>query len=133
MTEIKKPSNNQFIEAKPESKELVELIIEGLQKRKAQDIAILDVSELTTLTDYFVVCSGNSDTQIKAIADSVEEELLEKAGEKAWKKEGLQARSWIILDFINTVVHVMSKDKREFYNIENMWNDAKVTYIENES
>lgn len=133
MTDIKKPVNNQFIEAKPASKELVELIIEGLQKRKAQDIVIMDVSELTTLTDYFVVCSGNSDTQIKAIADSVEEELLEKAGEKAWKKEGLQARSWIILDFINTVVHVMSKEKREFYNIENMWNDAKVTYIENES
>ncbi|MFV1883518.1 MAG: ribosome silencing factor [Balneola sp.] len=133
MTDIKKPANNQFIEAKPGSNELVELIIEGLRKRKAQDIVILDVSELTTLTDYFVVCSGNSDTQIKAIADSVEEELLEKAGEKAWKKEGLQARSWIILDFINTVVHVMSREKREFYNIEQMWNDAKVTYIENES
>lgn len=133
MTDIKKPANNQFIEAKPGSNELVELIIEGLRKRKAQDIVILDVSELTTLTDYFVVCSGNSDTQIKAIADSVEEELLEKAGEKAWKKEGLQARSWIILDFINTVVHVMSREKREFYNIEQMWNDAKITYIENES
>lgn len=133
MTDIKKPANNQFIDAKPESKKLVELIVEGLRKRKAQNIVILDVSELTTLTDYFVVCSGNSDTQIKAIADSVEEELLEEAGEKAWKKEGLQARSWIILDFINTVVHVMSKEKREFYNIEHMWNDAKVTYIENES
>lgn len=133
MTDIKKPANNQFIEAKPGSNELVELIIEGLRKRKAQDIVILDVSELTTLTDYFVVCSGNSDTQIKAIADSVEEELLEKADEKAWKKEGLQARSWIILDFINTVVHVMSREKREFYNIEQMWNDAKITYIENES
>ena len=133
MASIKKPSNNQFIEAKPDSKTLVEIIIEGLKKKKAQDIVILDVSDLTTLTDYFVVANGNSDTQIKAIADSVEEELLEKAGEKAWKKEGLQAKSWIILDFINTVVHVLSKEKRAFYEIERMWNDAKVTYIDNES
>lgn len=133
MATIKKPTNNQFVETKPSSKNLVEMIIEGLKKKKAIDIVVLDVSELTTLTDYFVICSGNSDTQIKAIADSVEDELLEKAGEKAWKKEGLQARSWIILDFINTVVHVMSKDKREFYDIERMWNDAKVTHIENEA
>ncbi|RNC83734.1 MAG: ribosome silencing factor [Balneola sp.] len=132
MTDINQPGNNQFIDANPDSKNLVEIIIEGLRKRKAQDIVVLDVSELTTLTDYFVICSGNSDTQIKAIADSVEEELLEQTGEKAWKKEGLQARSWIILDFINTVVHIMSKEKREFYSIERMWNDAKITYIENE-
>lgn len=132
MAKIKKPTNNQFIDTKPDSKNLVEMIVEGLKKKKAQDIVILDVSELTTLTDYFVICSGNSDTQIKAIADSVEDELLELAGEKAWKKEGLQARSWIILDFINTVVHVMSREKREFYDIERMWNDAKVTHIENE-
>ncbi len=132
MTDIKQPGNDQFIDANPDSKNLVEIIIEGLQKRKAQDIVVLDVSELTTLTDYFVICSGNSDTQIKAIADSVEEELLETTKEKAWKKEGLQARSWIILDYINTVVHIMSKEKREFYNIERMWNDAKITYIPNE-
>lgn len=131
MTDIKKPANDQF-EAKPDSKTLVEHIVEGLQKRKAKDITILDVSDLTTLTDYFVIASGTSETQIKAIADSVEDEVREETGEKAWKKEGLQARSWIILDFINTVVHVMSQEKRDFYNLERMWNDAKVTYIENE-
>lgn len=131
MTEIKKPANDQF-EAKPDSKTLVEHVIEGLKKRKAKDITILDVSDLTTLTDYFVICSGTSETQIKAIADSVEDEVREQTGEKAWKKEGLEARSWIILDFINAVVHVMSQEKRDFYNIERMWNDAKVTYIENE-
>lgn len=131
MTEIKKPANDQF-EAKPDSQTLVGHIVEGLQQRKAKDITILDVSDLTTLTDYFVIASGTSETQIKAIADSVEDEVREQTGEKAWKKEGLQARSWIILDFINTVVHVMSQDKRDFYNLERMWNDAKVTYIENE-
>lgn len=131
MTEIKKPANDQF-EAQPDSKTLVEHIIEGARKRKAKDITLLDVSDLTTLTDFFVICSGNSETQIKAIADSIEDEVREQTGEKAWKKEGLQARSWIILDFINIVVHVMSQEKRDFYEIERMWNDAKVTYIENE-
>lgn len=129
MTKIKNPSKDQFENAKPDSKTLVEHIVEGMKKIKALNIVVLDVSDLTTLTDYFVICSGNSDTQVKAIADSIEEELLEKTREKAWKKEGLQARSWIILDYINTVVHVMSKEKREFYDIERMWNDAKVTHI----
>ena len=133
MTAIKEPSKNQFINSEPNSRTLVEHIIEGMQKIKAQDIVVMDVSKLTTLTDYFVVCSGTSDTQIKAIADSVEEEVQKQTGEKAWKKEGLQARSWIILDFINTVVHIMSTEKREFYNIERMWNDAEITYIENEA
>lgn len=131
MVDIKKPANDQF-NAKPDSKSLVEVVIEGMKKKKTQDITVMDVSDLTTLTDFFVICSGTSDTQIKAIADSIEEEVLKVAGEKAWKKEGLQARSWIILDFINIVVHVMSKEKREFYSIEQIWNDARISYIENE-
>lgn len=131
MEEIKEPANDQF-KASPDSKTLVDLVIEGMKSKKATDITVLDVSDLTTLTDYFVICSGNSDTQIKAIADSIEEEILEQTGEKPWKKEGLQGRTWIILDFINIVVHVMSKEKREFYSIERIWNDARVTYIENE-
>ena len=92
----------------------------------------MDVSDLTTLTDFFVICSGTSDTQVKAISDSVEDELLEQAGEKPWKKEGLEGRTWIILDFINIVVHVMIKDKRDHYGIERVWNDARITYIDND-
>lgn len=131
MVEINQPTNDQF-QAKPDSKSLVELVIEGMKARKAIDITVMDVSDLTTLTDYFVICSGTSDTQIKAIADSVEEEILKNTGEKAWKKEGVQARNWIILDFINIVVHVMSKEKRDFYSIERVWNDARITYIDGE-
>lgn len=131
MVEINQPANDQF-QTKTDSKSLVELVIEGMKEKKAIDITVMDVSDLTTLTDYFVICSGTSDTQIKAIADSVEEEVLKNTREKPWKKEGIQARNWIILDFINIVVHVMSKDKREFYSIERVWNDARITYIENE-
>ena len=131
MVEINQPTNDQF-QAKPDSKTLVELVIKGMGAKKALDITVMDVSDLTTLTDYFVICSGTSDTQIKAIADSIEEEILKNTGEKAWKKEGVQARNWIILDFINIVVHVMSKEKRDFYSIERVWNDARITYIDGE-
>lgn len=131
MVEINQPTNDQF-QAKPNSKTLVELVIKGMGAKKALDITVMDVSDLTTLTDYFVICSGTSDTQIKAIADSIEEEILKNTDEKAWKKEGVQARNWIILDFINIVVHVMSKEKRDFYSIERVWNDARITYIDGE-
>ena len=133
MTQIKAPSNQQFensySEETPDSQKMVETITEALLSRKGKDITILDVSKLTTLTDYFVVCHGTSDIQIKALADAVEEDMREKVGEKAWKKEGLQGRSWVILDYVNIVVHIMSKEKRDFYGIERMWNDAEVTYI----
>ena len=133
MTDIKQPAKKQFENAfsddTPDSQEMVEVITEALLSRKGRDITVLDVSELTTLTDYFVVCHGNSDVQVKALADIVVEDVREKLGEKAWKKEGLQGRSWVILDFVNIVVHVMSKEKRDFYGLERMWNDAKVTYI----
>ncbi|SMO96089.1 ribosome silencing factor [Gracilimonas mengyeensis] len=136
MTNINQPAKQQFEHAfsgdSPDSKQIVELVTEALASKKGKDITVLDVSELTTLTDYFVVCHGTSDVQIKALADAVEEDLREKSGERVWKKEGLQGRAWVILDFVNIVVHIMSKEKREYYGIERMWNDAKVTHIAEE-
>lgn len=137
MTDTKQPANTQFensyTQDELDSKAMVEIITEALLNKKGKGITLLDVSNLTTLTDFFVVCHGSSDVQIKALADSVEEELREKTGEKAWKKEGLQGRSWVILDFVNVVVHIMSKEKRDFYGLERMWNDAKITQIADES
>lgn len=136
MTNIKQPASSQFENAYSDdtldSKEMVDIITEALLSRKGKEITVLDVSELTTLTDYFVVVHGTSDVQVKALADAVEEDILKKTGDKAWKKEGLQGRSWVILDFVNIVVHVMSKEKRDFYGLERMWNDAKVTHIADE-
>lgn len=121
--------SNAYSDESVETKKLLDVISEALLSKKANDITLLDVSELTTLTDYFVVCHGNSDTQIKALADAVEEDVQKHTSEKAWRKEGLNARTWIILDFVNVVVHVMNKEKRDYYGIEKMWNDAKVTQI----
>lgn len=137
MSNIKQPAKEQFQSAfsedSPNSKQMVDVISEALLSRKGKEITVLDVSELTTLTDYFVVCHGTSDVQIKALADAVEDDMREKTGEKAWKKEGMQGRSWVILDFVNIVVHIMNKEKRDFYGIERMWNDAKITHIKDEN
>ena len=137
MSEIKEPNNKQFSNAYTEddlkTKEVLDVIVESLLSKKANNIAVLDVSDLTTLAEYFVICHGNSDVQIKALADIVEDDVREKTSEKAWKKEGVNARSWMILDYVNIVVHIMSEEKREYYSIERMWNDAKITYIKDEA
>ncbi len=130
---VKKQFQNAYSDSEPDSREMVNIITEALLKKKGQEITVMDVSELTTLTDFFVVCHGKSDVQIKALADSVEEDVREHLGEKVWKKEGLNARSWIILDYVNTVVHIMSREKRDFYGIERIWNDANITHIKDEN
>jgi len=109
---------------------LIEAITEALLEKKAKEIVLLDVKDLTTLTDYFIVCHGTSDTQIRAIANSVMEKTKEKIGESVWKQEGMDARRWVILDYVNIVVHIFTQEKRKFYGIERMWNDAVKTQIE---
>lgn len=113
-----------------DSKLLIDSIIEGLLEKKAKDIKLLDVRSLTTLTDYFVVCHGTSETQIRALANSAMEKVKETLGENVWKKEGMDVRRWIILDYVNVVVHIFSEEKRQYYGIERMWSDADITEIE---
>ena len=113
-----------------DSEKLIGCITEALLEKQAKDITLLDVRKLTTLTDYFIVCHADSDVQVKAIADNVMNSTREDLGERAWKKEGLETRRWVVLDYVNVVVHVFLRDQREFYGIERMWNDAKITQIE---
>lgn len=108
---------------------LIDAITEALLEKKAKDIVLLDVQGLTSLTDYFIVCNGTSDTQVKALADNILDHTSKKLDEKAWNKEGLDSRRWVILDYVNVVVHIFSEEKREFYGIERMWNDAVRTDI----
>lgn len=111
-------------------KSLIDSIVEGLLEKKAKEIRVLDVRGLTTLTDAFIVCHGTSETQIRALANSVTEKVKENLSELVWKQEGMDARRWIILDYVNVVVHIFNKEKREYYGIERMWNDAVITDIE---
>lgn len=108
---------------------LLEIIGEALLDKKAEDIRLLDVRKVTTLTDYFIVCHGLSDTQVKAIADNVTEQAKKIGGEYVWRKEGHNTNRWIVLDFVNVVVHIFVKDLRQFYGIEKMWSDAVVSEI----
>lgn len=134
MTQTADPKKTQFSATSKgktaDSEKLIEAITEGLLEKKAKEIKLLDVRELTTLTDYFIICHGTSDTQIRAIANSAREKVKETLGEGVWKQEGMDARRWVILDYVNVVVHIFSEEKREFYGIERMWNDAVVTEIE---
>lgn len=113
-----------------DSDKLIEVITEALLDRKAEDIIVLDVHELTTLADKFIICHANTDVQIKAIADNVNKETNENLNEKAWKEEGRETRRWVILDYVNVVVHIFKKELRDYYALERMWNDAPVTKIE---
>jgi ribosome-associated protein len=133
MTETTQAKADQFKSINPEktadSGKLIECITEALLEKKARDIVLLDVRELTTLTDYFIICHGTSETQIKALANNVLDKTVEKLGEKSWKKEGMDARRWIILDYVNVVIHIFNEEKRSYYGIERMWNDAIRTEI----
>lgn len=105
------------------SKELAHQISEIIFTKKGFDVVAIDLRKLVTFTDYFVICSADSDTQVKAIADQVDKALLDE-GIKSWHKEGLKALSWVLLDYVDVVVHIFKKDAREFYNLEKLWGDA---------
>ncbi|MES3017325.1 MAG: ribosome silencing factor [Bacteroidota bacterium] len=110
-----------------ESTSISELVIHGIQEKKGNDIVRLDLRNIhSSVADYFVVCHAESSTQIKAIAQSVEEEVFKALKLDPWRKEGLQNADWIILDYIDVVVHIFKTDKREFYGIEDLWGDAEM-------
>ena len=105
------------------SSELAHQISDIIFKKKGFDVLAIDLRKLVTFTDYFVICSADSDTQVKAIADQVDKALSDE-GIKCWHREGLKALSWVLLDYVDVVVHIFKKDAREFYNLEKLWGDA---------
>jgi ribosome-associated protein len=113
---------------KTNTKEIVNAAIEGILKIKGKDIVSLDLTEIeNSVCKYFVICHGDSNTQVSALADSVIETVREEAGEKVWHKEGLDNATWILLDYADVVVHIFQKEYREFYKLEELWADAKLT------
>lgn len=113
-------------------KQLADVVVEGIQEKKGTDIVILDLTELdNTICQYFVLCSGDSNTHVDSIADSVEEYVREKLGDKPNHTEGRENAQWILLDYFDVVVHVFQRSDREFYSLEALWADAKRTDIEN--
>ena len=110
-----------------ESDYISELAIFGIQEKKGNDIVRLDLRNIfSSVTDYFVICHADSTTQVKAIANSIEEEVFKAIQQEPWRKEGLEYGEWILLDYINVVVHIFRTDKREFYGVEDLWGDAEI-------
>lgn len=93
------------------------------QKRKGQDIVVLDLRALTGVCDYFIIITGQSDTQIRAITDQIEDGMKEH-GHRVWHIEGYSSGRWVLLDFVDVVVHVFHPDTRELYQLEKLWRDA---------
>ena len=109
------------------SEELSKLVVEGMEEKKAEDIVIMDLRNVKgSISDYFVICSGNSDTQLEAIAESVEGLIKKKTSESAWRKEGFSNKEWVLLDYVNVVAHVFKKDRRAYYALEDLWGDAEI-------
>lgn len=120
-----------LVEEEINSKKLCDLVVAGMSEKKASEIMIMDLKHVKhAVSDYFVICSGTSDTQIDAISEAIEEHVREHSKQKPWKKEGQQNREWILIDYVDVVAHVFSQDKREFYALEELWGDAIITAVE---
>ncbi len=104
--------------------EKMQLITKTLDSKKADDIRVLSVGDLTILADYFVICSAQSTTQVKALADNVEEKM-DEAGEELLKKEGKQGLNWILMDYGDVICHIFYQETRDFYGLEKLWADAE--------
>lgn len=113
-------------------KVLVDTIVDGIQDIKGKDIVILDLRRLqNSVTDYFIICSGESTTQVDGIASSIARKTRTELKEKPWHQEGINNSEWILMDYVNVVVHVFYRDIRSFYNLEDLWADAERTDIPN--
>ena len=110
---------------------LVDKIVEAIQDTKGEDIQIFDLSGIeNSVADTFVICSGNSNTQVSAIAGNIEKKVRNDIRERPWHVEGTENAMWVLVDYVSVVVHVFQRQIREYYDIEELWGDAKITKIE---
>ena len=114
-----------------DSDTLADVVVRGIQEKKGLDIVVLNLKELkNAVADYFIICSAGSDTQLDAVARSVEDEVQKITGQNPWQSEGRTNREWVLLDYVDVVVHVFLRDRRKFYALEELWGDANISYIE---
>lgn len=109
---------------------LCQAIVKGMQEKKADDILILDLRKISNAAaDFFVICSGNSDKQLEAIADSVSEEVYKAFNEDPRHIEGMQNKEWVLMDYFDVVVHIFRKDRRTYFALEKLWGDAPTVEV----
>ncbi|KPM31841.1 Iojap-like protein [Croceitalea dokdonensis DOKDO 023] len=111
--------------------ELIALVLSGIEEVKGVDINLLDLREIeNTVCDYFIICNGTSNTHVNAIVSSIQKTVSKAIKDKPWHVEGSENAEWVLMDYVNVVVHVFQKQIREYYDIEGLWGDAKVTVVE---
>ncbi len=110
---------------------LISTILEGIEDVKGKEIKILDLRDIeNTVCDYFIICEGNSNTQVNAIVNAVQKKVSKTLKDHPWHVEGSENAEWVLMDYVNVVVHVFQKHIRQYYDIEGLWGDAKTTVIE---
>ncbi|CAZ94758.1 ribosome silencing factor [Zobellia galactanivorans] len=120
--------------SKANADELIALILQGIEEVKGQDINLLDLRDIeNTVCDYFIICNGTSNTHVNAIVGSIRKIVSKSIQDKPWHVEGEDNAEWVLMDYVNVVVHVFQKHIREYYDIEGLWGDAKLTTIESSS
>jgi ribosome-associated protein len=116
---------------KPESEKLSHAVVNGMQEVKASDIVVMDLRKIkSAVADFFIICSGGSDKQVDAIAQSIDKEVYKNLNENPWHTEGKGTKEWVIIDYISVVAHVFRKDRRPFFGLEKLWGDAEITEID---
>lgn len=115
---------------KASTDELITSILDGIEEVKGLEINLLDLREIeNTVCDYFIICNGTSNTHVNAIVNSIQKMVSKTTKDKPWHVEGSENAEWVLLDYVNIVVHVFQKHIREFYDVEGLWGDAKVTSV----
>ena len=118
-------------DSKSKEFDLIDEIIFGIEDVKGVDINIMDLRNITnTVCEFFILCTGTSNTHVSAITNSVRKNVSKKLKEKPFSLEGLENQEWVLIDYIDVVVHIFQGDTREYYDIENLWGDAKITNVE---
>ena len=109
------------------SEQLSQAVVRGMQEKKASEIVLMDLRNVkNAVADFFVLCTGNSDTQIDAIAESVDEQVSKELNEDPWHQEGKDNKEWMLIDYVNVVAHIFKREKRDFYALETLWGDALI-------
>ena len=107
-----------------QSKMMLKLIYQALEDKKGEDIVMIDISQVSVLADYFVICSAGNDSQIQALVDNVDEKMHDN-GYQIRQQEGRNSGTWVLLDYGDVIVHIFERENRSFYNLERIWNDGR--------
>lgn len=107
-------------------------MVQAALEKRAKNVAVIDMREVSTIADYFVLCTGQSDLQLKAIKNAILDRIEETSDERPWHVEGEDHLQWVVLDYVDTVAHIFTAEKRSFYDLERLWGDAPIEYVSDE-